>query len=378
MIAFDVSAVKAHRTGVGTYSEHLASAIGSLGLPIALMTNRPEDLPPALASMKTLTSPQWPRWPTLAWLQLTAPRCANRAGAQLAHYTTGRAPLKGGPPFVLTVHDVLALEEPRYLSARDRLMVAPWLDRSIRRAAAIIAVSNDTAKAIARHFPALRTEVHVIPEGVALSWFDPVSAAASDAVARRYGLGGRVWLNVGAHGPRKNVPRLCEAFAAALAMSDGPRPQLVLVGPRQRKSSEVHRTISRLGLVEGRDVILTGYVPRDDLHALMATAELCVFPSLHEGFGLPVVEAMASGTACATSLRGALSETCGGTTVSFDPLEPLDIANTLTRLSQDSTLRAKLSTAGRERARMFSWDECARRTAAVYEQRIRSLTRGQN
>lgn len=370
MIALDVSPVTAHRTGVGTYAEQLALSLFKLGLPLTLLTNRPNELPPCLAKLDIGSDPRHPARPTIAWLQLTANRVAESAGAKLAHFTTGRAPLLGSLPVVLTVHDLVALERPDLLANRERLLVAPFLTRSIVRASAIIAVSDDTAEAIARRWPALATPVHVIPEGVADLWFEQPTTAVGAAIAAKWGLRSKVWLHVGAQGRRKNLPRLCEAFALALPRIAGERPQLVLAGPRNEGDRSHNRLLTRLGLVEGRDIILTGYLPRTELHALVAHAEICVFPSLHEGFGLPLTEAMAAGKPCITSDRGALPQVSGGAAVLVDPLRTDEIAAALVRLSGDEGLRSRLSAAGRLQAAKLTWHRCATATAAVYDQAL--------
>lgn len=370
MIALDVSAVTAFRTGVGTYAEHLARSLSALDVPLVLLTNRPEELPPDLAAMNLARSPRRPKRPTIAWLQLAAPRAALRSGAEIAHFTTGRAPAIGGPPFVLTVHDLVALEHPEHLRARERLLVAPWLARSITQAASIIAVSRDTAASIARVFPELRTPVHVVPQGVDPIWFEPPPVDVERALAARFGLGPRVWVHVGAHGRRKNVPRLCEAYAIALAHVGGDGPQLVLAGPGGEDDAAIGRAIARHGLVYGRDgdVILTGYLRAKELRALVARAEFCVQPSLHEGFGLPVVEAMAAGTPCITSGRGALREFGDEAKLIADPTSALAIATAMLDLAGDVALRSRLSRTGRVKARELTWTRCAEATAMVYKE----------
>ena len=217
-------------------------------------------------------------------------------------------------------------------------------------------------------FPELRTPVHVVPQGVDPIWFEPPPVDVELALAARFGLGQRVWLHVGMHGRRKNVPRLCEAYAIALDRVAGEGPQLVLAGPGGEDDAAIGRAIARHGLVLGRDVIITGYLEGDDLRALVSRAELCVLPSLHEGFGLPVVEAMAAGTPCITSGRGALREFGDGATLIADPSSAKAIASALLQLAGDAAIRSRLSTTGRAKARELTWTRCAEATAKVYEE----------
>lgn len=369
-IALDVSPVTARRTGVGVYAENLALALSEQDHPfdLALITNRPWELPAGLARGAVVRHPREPARPTAAWLQLTAPRAASHAGAAVAHYTTGRAPLAWGPPFVLTVHDLIALERPSLLRPRERALVSPVLARSVPRAAAIIAVSQATAEAVGRRFPRLDVPVHRIPEGVAAEWFLPAPDGVLRHTVERFGLGPRLWLHVGSQDRRKNLPRLCRAFALVLGEDELRRPQLVFAGPPGDGTADLQAAIAECGLVEGRDVIRTGFLEREELRAVVRHAELVACVSLYEGFGLPLVEAMAAGTPCLASTGGALPALWGDAALLVDPLATADIAAALLRLGRDAALRARLAAAGQTLADSLSWPQCAKATAAVYRQ----------
>jgi glycosyltransferase involved in cell wall biosynthesis len=184
-------------------------------------------------------------------------------------------------------------------------------------------------------------------------------------VRERYRLADRFILYVGTIEPRKNLPRLLEAFARRRIAGDLVH-QLVCVGPYGWLSEDVERQIDRLGV---RDAVrFTGYVPFDDLPAIYNLAEMFVFPSVYEGFGLPVVEAMACGTPVLTGPVAALAEVAGDAAERIDPLDADTLGEAIVRLAADRDRREALSKAGLERARAFSWQQAALDTLKVYRQ----------
>jgi glycosyltransferase involved in cell wall biosynthesis len=192
-------------------------------------------------------------------------------------------------------------------------------------------------------------------------------------VIRRYGIRRPYCLFVGNLEPRKNLPRLIEAFGLlrrhGLAPAD--LPQLVLAGTRGWLSSGIFRAAAGQGL-EAPDIVFTGYVPPADLPALYAGAACFVFPSLYEGFGLPVLEAMACGTPVVASTASSLPEVAGDAALLVDPHDVEGLAGALRRLWGDAELRADLRERGLQRATLYSWERTARLTLDVYERVARS------
>jgi len=359
-VALDASPLRGGFTGVGRYVEQLLAHAPPDRVRYALLTNRPL-VPPAAARL--IPGPRLR--PTLVWLQVAAPRLIAQSAAAVAHFTTGRAPLRSPVPVVLTVHDLTVLDHPEWYPARERLLVAPWLRASIRRAAAVIAVSEATAEDVRQRFPAVADRVHVIPEAAAPAFHRPVDPASVAAVRRRLGLGTRVWLHVGPPSDRKNTLRLVDAFARALPHVAPPRPRLVLAGSGGGRARDVARRVRALGLEA--DVRRIGYVAAADLPLLYASAEIVALPSLHEGFGLAAAEAMAVGAPILTGDRGGLPEVVGDASWRVDPTSTDDIAAGLVRLAGDAELRAALGERGRAQARRFDWQRAADRTADLYE-----------
>jgi glycosyltransferase involved in cell wall biosynthesis len=191
------------------------------------------------------------------------------------------------------------------------------------------------------------------------------------AVRNRYGLQGPYLLYVGTLHPRKNLVRLVQAFArlpALLSAAGRPTPglQLVLAGRKGWLYDDIFAQVRRLDL-EDR-VILTGYVPDEDLPALLSAARAFVFPSLYEGFGLPVVEAMACGTPVVCANTSSLPEVAGDAALLVDPLDEGAIAAALARLLSDDDLHRELVDRGFRQAARFSWQRCAREALAVLEE----------
>jgi glycosyltransferase involved in cell wall biosynthesis len=189
------------------------------------------------------------------------------------------------------------------------------------------------------------------------------------AVRQRYGIDGPYVLSLTGIEPRKNLPALVRAYAS---ISELTRPALVLAGPVAPWNPEgwnlLRPVLDELPSRIRRRIVLTGYVPEEDKAALLTGALALVFPSFYEGFGLPVVEAMACGLPVLTSNVSALPETAGGAALLVDPNDTEAIAEGIERLLTDRELRERLRALGMLRASAFSWEETARRTAAVLHQ----------
>lgn len=258
---------------------------------------------------------------------------------------------------VLTVHDLCWLKAPHTMRRTTR-----WLDRAlmgpaVARADAVIAVSRATAHDLVERFPAVRDRVSVIHEAAErLPGPEPREALDARLSTERY------FLFVGTAEPRKNLVRLLEAYAeAARRLPDFPR--LVLVGRRGWGEASPREAARRLGL--GTQVVFVGDVTDAALASLYAHAVAVVMPSLYEGFGLPLVEAMAHGTPVLTSDVAAMREIAGDAGLLVDPTSVVSIAQGLGRLASDEGLRARLARAATARGREFDWDRAAADTLAV-------------
>lgn len=274
-------------------------------------------------------------------------------------------PVWPGTPFVQTVHDLCVLQHPALYPPHIRLRVRSLVYSGFRRARALICVSDHTRAALESAFAIAPGRVVTIPHGVG-GRFRPLGASESrERLRTRYGIAGPYILYLGAiRQESKNLVRVLEAFERFRA-GEPDSVRLVLVGGRVWDNAGVDAVIRRPGL---RDhVVQTGHVPETDLPAFYGGAVMLAFPSLCEGFGFPVIEAMASGTPVLTSNLSALPEAAGGAAWLVDPYSVDAIADGMRRLYRDEPLRVALRERGLERARGCDWDRAARSTLAVYE-----------
>ena len=297
--------------------------------------------------------------------QLLLPRLAARAGVDVLHSLASTAPSWGKFRRVVTIHDLIYRIYPEAhfgLRAKGMRLLVP---RAARRSDRIIAPSRCTRDDLIRLLGVPAAKIDVIPEGVRAE--APVATPESD-VRARYAFADRdVVLTVSALRPHKNLRRLLEAWALLPVER---RPLLVLAGYSNAHEAELRARAAELGVSE--DTRFVGWVPAADLEGLYRLASCFVFPSLYEGFGLPVLEAMARGVPVACSDRGALREVAGDAARIFDPESPRSIANAVEELRQDAALAAKLRAAGLERASRFTWAETARATVRSYEAALES------
>jgi glycosyltransferase involved in cell wall biosynthesis len=367
-IAFDGTTLRPARTGVGYYTEHLLHHLVKAGADdeIFVISNRPVDtVLPLPKRVRVVTSSS--RVPRLLWMQTIAPRLLRRLRVDVAHFTNGMVPLAQPVPTVVTIHDMSLTMFPKYHPTRRVLLNRPLVDVAARRADAIITVSESAKRDIVRLYGSQAERIHVVHEAAAPS-FQPVrDSAILERVRRRYELAERFILYVGTIEPRKNLPRLIEGFARRRNRGELPH-QLVCAGPYGWLSRDIEDLIDRLQIEDA--VRFTGYVPFDDLAALYSLAEMFVFPSLYEGFGLPVIEAMACGTPVVTGHVAALAEVGGSAVEQVARLDANCLGEAMVRLASDRQRRETLSMLGLERAQMFSWDRAARETLKVYQHAV--------
>jgi glycosyltransferase involved in cell wall biosynthesis len=367
-IAFDGTTLMAGRTGVGYYTEHLLQHLAQEAPDdeLIVVSNRSVDTIGPLPSNVRVES-SW-RTPRIVWMQTQAPRILRQLKVSVAHFTNGMVPLASRVPTVVTIHDMSLTMYPQYHPPRRVLLNRPLVDLAARRADAVVTVSQSAKRDIVRLYGLDPTRVHVVHEAAAPA-FKPVrDAAALERVRARYRLADRFILYVGTIEPRKNLPGLLEGFARRRNSGDLPH-QLVCAGPYGWLSRDIERRIERLGI--GGAVRFTGYVPFDDLPTLYSLAEMFVFPSVYEGFGLPVIEAMACGTPVITGHAGALAEVAGGAVERVERPDPAALGDAIAALAHNPVRRDHLSALGLQRAQMFSWQRAARETLNIYRQTAR-------
>ena len=279
------------------------------------------------------------------------------------HSTDYWIPDLGRVPVVATLHDAIPLSHPEWAVPRQRTIKNAFMKLAARRIDHVITVSQSMVPIVAEQFRIPRERVSAIHNGVADDWFDPVPDETMRDVALRHALPPRYFLTVGTLQPRKNLGRVIAAFRSLPPALRRDCP-LVVVG-RMGWGVDELVPLLRAGVASG-EVRWLDWVAHDDLRAAFRGARALVFPSLYEGFGMPVVEAFASGLPVLTSSTSALPEISGGAALEVDPLSVDAIRDAMSSLATDDALCARLSSAGVERARDFSWRACAEQVAATY------------
>jgi glycosyltransferase involved in cell wall biosynthesis len=288
-----------------------------------------------------------------SWQLVDVPRVERATGPVDVVHDAGYVVPPTRAPLVATVHDLFFLDRPEHYTWHSRLVLERGLERARRRARLVMCPSRATMAACGA--AGIEPErLRLVPWGV--HELTP-TADQRERVRRRYALDRPYVLFCGTLEPRKNIGRVLQAFGA-LERSD---VELVLAGPQGWKE-DLEADLERL---RGRARLL-GFVPRDDLSAMYAGAAVVAYPSLAEGFGLPVLEAMAQGASVVTSVGTATEEVAGDAALLVDPLDVGGIAAAIERLLADRELAAALGAAAKERAATFTWERSAELAAAVY------------
>jgi alpha-1,3-rhamnosyl/mannosyltransferase len=359
-IAVDSRALLAERTGIGTYTHAIARALAAgNGTEVGLFAPRP--FPKSLTDTDGFSLHSDHHAFGIVWLQTTLPSRLQAWGADalLAALTIG--PVRGDTPLVSVVHDLTPLTHPEWHARRTLIGFVPMWERTVERASRFVCVSQATARDLAARYPETAPRIRVAANGVDAAFFSPSEdAAARQETRQRYAAGRPYVLYLGTLEPRKNVETLVLACERLWGRRRS-RPDLVLAGGLGWKTGSLHRRIARSAY---RDKIhVTGYAPREAARALYRAAEAFAYPSLEEGFGLPILEAMACGTPVVSSDAEALVEVGGDAALRAPARDADALAAALERALEDEGLRATLKSRGPARAAQFRWEDAARRTA---------------
>jgi glycosyltransferase involved in cell wall biosynthesis len=292
---------------------------------------------------------------------LVAPALLARDGIDVVHAPVNVSPHFAKRPTVVTVHDLAFRLYPEQYPGLKRRYLDALTRRSVEQADQVIAVSENTRADLLRFYRVNPERVRVIPNGV-----DPLLRPVDDAevLARfraRHQLPDEFILALSTLQPRKNLIALFRAWARLDAST---RLPLVVAGARGWKVDPIFEEVRALGIAD--QVRFTGYAAGDELALWYSAATLFVYPSLYEGFGLPLLEAMACGTPVVSSNASSLPEVAGDAALLIDPRDVDGLATAIDRLAHDPMLRTDLAKRGIERARQFSWMRTARETVEVY------------
>jgi glycosyltransferase involved in cell wall biosynthesis len=300
-------------------------------------------------------------------LTVSLPAQLLKDGVDFLHATFTPPPLAVRPE-LLTMHCLSSFVHPEFYSPMIAWRLNSLLRIGMRRAKCVLCVSRTTADDVHQRFGVERERLAVAYNGVSPRFAPVPQDTAAQRVRDALGLHGPYALFVGKLEPRKNVMRLLEAFAQ-FRRDTGSETRLLLAGNRTAVTPAIGQQIARLGLDEA--VVQPGYVPSEHLTSLYSAARMFLLPSLWEGFGIPIVEAMACGTPVLTSSVTCLPEIAGDAAVIVDPQSVASIAEGIARLDASEELRATLTRRGYERAKLFTWENSARDTLAAYQRMTR-------
>jgi len=365
-IGIDCRTVEGDRTGLGVYTENLVDNLledYSTDNNYSLYFSRVESRTSKWrhqSQQYVLKAPL-----TNLWTHISLPLHLRKHPVDIYHFPNFIVPIVFPYKTVVTIHDLNFLRFPKSFTLRTYLALATQIRLSAQKADAIIAVSESTKLDIVEMLKIPEKKVTVIYNGVNERFKSPQKQMDVKVIKQKYGLDNYI-LCVGSIVPQKNLVRLLNAFA--LLKKSNTIYQLAIVGGSAWKSEAVLKEIKRLNL--SREVIMTGYVSDDDLPLIYSGATVFVYPSLYEGFGLPVLEAMACGTPVITSNVSSLPEVSGSAAILVDPYNIDEISEAMRRVVQDKNLQQELIDKGLEQVKKFSFNKMAKETFIIYEQLI--------
>jgi len=357
-VGIDARALLGERAGVGLYTEQIARGLAEADFDVALFTPRAHPPAPEMPAGVELHADNH-RSGTL-WVQTHLPRRLEEARCDVLLSALTVVPWRGSVPAVSVVHDLTPLSHPEWHRRKTIIGFVPWIEKSIDRAAGFLAVSETTARELVAQFPEARGRVRVAPNGVDARYRPGIDEERRRWIRERYSRGRPYILYLGTLEPRKNLGRLVAA-CERLWRARRSRPDLMLAGGAGWKSRPLLDQIARSPF---RDKIhRVGYVPAALAPDLYRAADAFCYPSLSEGFGLPVAEALACGVPTVISDAEALRETAGGAALSPGGEDAESLASVLETVLEDAGARRELVARGLVRAGELTWRESARRTA---------------
>jgi len=351
-IAIDTQTTLGQKSGFGFYVENLVENLRKVD---------PENeyIPIAPKLIKDFSTPQ-----RFVWDQFTFPSLAKSKKVDILHQPCFSAPLLYPGKVVITIHDLISHFFPKNIPSGSRFYFSKWMPLTYRKAAKIIAISENTKRDIISLLNIPEEKIVVIQSAVS-EHYQPINDKQALAlVKKKYGTGDHFILDVGTLEPRKNLQFLVKAFNEAIKQGNLDC-NLVLTGKKGWYYEGLFALIKSLKLE--KRVILPGYVPDEDLPLLYNAADLFCFPSLYEGFGFPPLEALSCGTPVIAANNSSLPEVVGDAGILLD-LDDEDLwAQNIIKVMTDPELRTKLSQKGLQQAKKFSWKKTARQTAEVYK-----------
>ncbi len=365
------SATSYRSAGVSNYSRHLLTALGQLAgtadgadLALTAFVNSAE-LAISGVRLRHTTLPLHHPLARIGWEQMILPLALQMQQMALVHGLVNVLPLATTVPGVVTVHDLSFARTPEAFPALKRWYLTRLCRASADKAQAVIAVSRQTADDLMTIFQLPAHKIHVIHNGIA-AHFVPQPATAIAELRQRHQLPSRFFLYLGTLEPRKNLPLLIRAYARwrTAATPADRNVKLILAGGKGWFYKEIFQLVTELELTD--HILFPGYIPAAELPVWYSAALAFIYPSRLEGFGLPVLEAMACGTPVLCSAIPSLREVAADYALFFPVDEELALADLLRRVLSEPTSTASLAQAGQTHAARFTWARAAAATVDCY------------
>lgn len=368
-IAIDAHAIGGQLTGNETYIRNLVHYLAKEDTynEYTLFYTRPEaarELNGVGTNFESIRL--WPANPIFR-ISLGMPLAIKKHQADLLHVQYV-SPFLRNIPTIVTIHDLSYEHHPEYFTKSEALRMKATVRLTLRRASHILTVSEFSRRDIIEYYGVPEESISVTYDAVDPVFKTKLSDSQVEEVCRSFVDNNKYILTVGNLQPRKNLVRLINAFTTLRNRRPDIKHKLVIVGKQAWLYEPTLKCVRKNKWKD--DIILTGYVSNEVLHALYAGADVFVYPSIFEGFGLPPLEAMASGTPVVASNRSALPEVVGKAGILIDPFDINGIAAAIASVILDRKIHDWYSKAGRIRAEKFSWEECAKTTLRVYNQVI--------
>lgn len=359
--AIDAHAIGQHLTGNEVYVRNLLDQFATVDSEAEFVAyvSSPEAARQLPRRIQTKCVSQNP-FLRLGW-QLGARSREDRPALLHVQYT---APLWCNVPIVVSVHDVSFIERPEFFLPARVVQLQRTVKRTVESAARVLTASDFSRQAIERYYPAARGKTVVIPYSYSSHFRAVNREQARERVRKEFGIPASFLLNVGDLQPRKNQAGLIHAFEEFIRNNPSLPHRLVVVGQNKWEADTVREAASKSAVSDR--IHFTGYVDEEKLRLLYNACELFVFPSFYEGFGIPILEAMACGCAVACARTSAMPEVADGAAIFFDPKSSTDMARAIQDVILNPELRMRMERLGQNRAASFSWERAAQQTLDVY------------
>lgn len=363
-IGLTTSTIDGNRVGIGTYSYNLVKNLTKIDKKNEyILIHQCHTNDNIYKENKELIIP-YPRIPLKKTIgdNIILARKLRKHDFDIVHDLSQVSPFLFSSPFkkILTIHDLIPILFPETCWFIHVFLQKHVLPLTLKNVDVIITVSKNTKQDVIKYLKFPENKIKVVYLGVNEK-FNLLKN--KNDIVKKYGINFPFILYVGTLEPRKNIPTLIKAFYKI--KKNGMKYKLVIVGGKGWKYQEIYETIKKVNLQ--KEVIFTGYVPDEDLPKLYNAADLFVFPSLYEGFGLPPLEAMACGCPVITSNTSSLPEVIGDAGMMVDPYDVDELAKAMNNVLSDEELREDMIKKGLERVKQFSWEKTAKETKKVYE-----------